>query len=51
MDADLTVSQAHAIAAKAEHRLIHRIPRLTRATIHTDPSGSSNAHQELAHHR
>jgi cation diffusion facilitator family transporter len=34
----LTVVQAHAIAVEAEHRLLHAVPRLTAATIHTDPA-------------
>ncbi|MGH8882274.1 MAG: cation diffusion facilitator family transporter [Stackebrandtia sp.] len=50
VDPDLSVTDAHAIAVDAEHRLIHAIPRLTGATIHTDPR-IPDAHEELAHHR
>ncbi|WP_246001819.1 cation diffusion facilitator family transporter [Allorhizocola rhizosphaerae] len=52
VDADLTVAQGHAIAADAEHRLIHAIPRLTAALVHADPHpGHREAHRELDHHR
>jgi cation diffusion facilitator family transporter len=41
----LTVVQAHGIAVNAEHALIHAVPRLTAATVHTDPlSGSGRSH-------
>ncbi|MEU7875518.1 cation diffusion facilitator family transporter [Dactylosporangium sp. NPDC049140] len=46
----LTVVDAHAIAVEAEHRLLHAVPRLTAATIHTDPD-SANIHDPVAHHR
>jgi cation diffusion facilitator family transporter len=51
--ANLTVAAAHAIAVEAEHRLIHAIPRLTSAIVHTDPHSSDGAdhHADLAHHR
>lgn len=53
--AHLTVVRAHALAVAAEHALIHAIPRLTAATVHTDhtpdntPEGR-NPHAALAHH-
>ncbi|TCJ32296.1 cation diffusion facilitator family transporter [Frankia sp. BMG5.11] len=52
LPADLTIVQAHAIAVDAEHALIHAIPRLTAATVHTDhaPATSTTAHETLAHH-
>ncbi|RSS60601.1 cation diffusion facilitator family transporter, partial [Streptomyces sp. WAC06614] len=37
VDPDITVHQGHAIAVDAEHALIHAVPRLTAATVHTDP--------------
>ncbi|MFF5225101.1 cation diffusion facilitator family transporter [Dactylosporangium sp. NPDC000521] len=46
----LTVVEAHAIALEAEHRLLHAVPRLTAATIHTDPD-LVDAHASVAHHR
>jgi cation diffusion facilitator family transporter len=51
--AELTVTAAHAIAVAAEHRLIHAVPRLTSAIVHTDPHSPDGAdhHADLAHHR
>ncbi|MEO7193774.1 MAG: cation diffusion facilitator family transporter [Pseudonocardiaceae bacterium] len=51
--ASLTVVQAHAIAVAAEHQLIHAVPRLTSAVVHTDPHSHEGAdhHADLAHHR
>ncbi|MCB5183107.1 cation diffusion facilitator family transporter [Streptomyces antimicrobicus] len=47
----LTVVQAHRIAVAAEHALIHGVPRLTAATVHTDhPSPDDDPHAPLAHH-
>jgi divalent metal cation (Fe/Co/Zn/Cd) transporter len=53
VDHQLTVVQAHAIASDAEHRLIHRVPRLTAATVHADPDGphEHDHHADLANHR
>jgi cation diffusion facilitator family transporter len=53
VDPDLTVTAAHAIAHDVEHRLIHGLPRLERATVHTHPAGDRGAeqHELLAHHR
>ncbi|MCK9902991.1 cation diffusion facilitator family transporter [Parafrankia colletiae] len=50
--ADLTIVQAHAIAVDAEHALIHAVPRLIAATVHTDhaPTLATSAHKALAHH-
>ncbi|WSV02396.1 cation diffusion facilitator family transporter [Streptomyces sp. NBC_01020] len=50
VDPDLTVVQAHALAVAAEHALIHAVPRLTAATVHTDHTHSGNQHAVLAHH-
>jgi cation diffusion facilitator family transporter len=50
VDPALTVTAAHAIAVDAEHRLIHAVPRLVRASIHTDPADHPEAHRVLAHH-
>ena len=49
--ANLTVTEAHAVAVDAEHRLMHAIPRLTAAIVHADPYGDDTLHAELAHHR
>ncbi|MFI9203219.1 cation diffusion facilitator family transporter [Streptomyces sp. NPDC053048] len=47
----LTVVAAHRIAVAAEHALIHAVPHLTAATVHTDhiPVGD-DPHAALAHH-
>ncbi|MFG2224878.1 cation diffusion facilitator family transporter [Streptomyces sp. NPDC048644] len=48
----LTVVRAHEVAVAAEHALIHAIPRLTAATLHTDhaPTGATDPHAALSHH-
>ncbi|MEV0915747.1 cation diffusion facilitator family transporter [Streptomyces sp. NPDC049967] len=51
VDPQLTVVQAHALAVAAEHALIHAVPRLTAATVHTDhTTGGGDPHAALAHH-
>ncbi|MGW7103554.1 cation diffusion facilitator family transporter [Streptomyces sp. NPDC054838] len=53
VDPHLTVVQAHALAVAAEHALIHAVPRLTAATVHTDHTaghGHDDPHAALAHH-
>ncbi|MFF3743453.1 cation diffusion facilitator family transporter [Streptomyces kronopolitis] len=51
VDSRLTVVQAHALAVAAEHALIHAVPRLTAATVHTDhTTNGTNPHAVLAHH-
>jgi cation diffusion facilitator family transporter len=53
VDPRLTVAQAHGIAVRAEHALIHAVPRLTAATVHTDPRHTApedDPHSVLAHH-
>jgi cation diffusion facilitator family transporter len=53
VDAQLTVVQAHQLAVAAEHALIHAVPRLTAATVHTDhltAPGLHDPHEPLAHH-
>lgn len=48
----LTVVAAHERAVAAEHALIHAVPRLTAATVHTDHlSHGSDPHAPLSHHR
>jgi cation diffusion facilitator family transporter len=53
VDPDLNVVDAHEIAHDAEHRLIHTLPRLHRATIHAHPAGPAGhaQHAMVAHHR
>lgn len=54
VDPESTVVQAHALAVEAEHALIHAVPRLTAATVHTDydysSTGATDPHESLAHH-
>lgn len=53
VDAELSLREAHEIAADAEHQLMHALPRLTGATVHTDPADhvGPQRHAELSHHR
>lgn len=53
VDAELSLIAAHQVAADAEHQLTHAIPRLTTATVHTDPASHPGAHHhaELSHQR
>ena len=51
VDAELTLSKAHAIAEEVRHRLFHNIKGVSEVIIHTDPSSASgDYHQEIAHH-
>jgi cation diffusion facilitator family transporter len=45
-DSRLTVAESHRIAEEAHHLLLHRIPKLSRAIIHTNPCD----HDGLDHH-
>ena len=51
-DADLTLGQAHDVAERARHEMLHAVPRLASVTVHVDPSERSglDAHADLAHH-
>jgi cation diffusion facilitator family transporter len=51
-DRDLTLGAAHAISEEAHHRLLHEVPRLGLALIHSDPSdhGDDEPHALTAHH-
>lgn len=51
-DGGLTLAAAHAIAEDAHHRLLHEVPRLTEALIHSDPGsdGRVTGHDVTAHH-
>ncbi len=52
-DADLPFVAAHAIAEEAHHQLLHHIPCLVQATIHSSPRdrGGTDHHTAIAHHR
>jgi cation diffusion facilitator family transporter len=53
VDTHLSLVAAHEIAADAEHQLTHAVPRLTSATVHTDPDchPGSHHHTDLSHQR
>jgi cation diffusion facilitator family transporter len=52
VDGELTVEQAHHIAHQVEHQLVHIVPRLAAAVVHTEPViGAEAAHHAVAHHR
>lgn len=52
VDCDRSLSEAHAIAERAQHDLLHELPRLARVTVHVDPCdhGGSDHHASTAHH-
>ena len=52
-DGTLTLAAAHEVGEVAHHRLLHEVPRLAYATIHTSPAaaGGSDPHALTAHHR
>ncbi|MGH8930727.1 MAG: cation diffusion facilitator family transporter [Egibacteraceae bacterium] len=51
-DCDFTIARAHEIAEEAHHRLLHGIPRLAHARIHTSPCSHDGRdhHAVTAHH-
>lgn len=51
-DPALTLAAAHAISEQGHHELLHAMPRLSRATIHTCPlpTDGEDRHPETAHH-
>jgi cation diffusion facilitator family transporter len=50
---DITAIAAHEIAVNAEHALLHALPRLSAALVHTDPQSrqGTDPHAVLAAHR
>ena len=52
-DPDLGIVDAHTIAVDAHHRMLHRVPRLSDATVHVSPAPTDGRdhHAALAHHR
>lgn len=52
-DCDLRLSEAHAVAERARHALVHALPKLASATVHVDPCDHEGRdhHVELDHHR
>jgi cation diffusion facilitator family transporter len=53
VDRGLGVVAAHDIAERSYHELLHQLPRLRDAIVHTDPSNQngSDPHAETKHHR
>jgi cation diffusion facilitator family transporter len=50
VDPDLSLLQGHSIADTVEHELHHAFAVPVVATIHVDPEGFDDAHQQSAHH-
>jgi cation diffusion facilitator family transporter len=53
VDAGASAVQAHQVAVKAEHSLLHALPRLAAALVHADPQAQAgdDHHGVLASHR
>lgn len=52
VNGDLTVVEAHEIAVRSHHALLHKVERLSSAIVHANPSSEDGRdhHAELAHH-
>jgi hypothetical protein len=52
VDAGATIVAAHDVAEDARHRLLHAVPRLHDAIVHTSPGrrADSDPHRMVAHH-
>jgi cation diffusion facilitator family transporter len=51
VDDSLSIVAAHEIAEHAHHALLHGIPRLASAIVHTNPAGADHDHHGVtAHH-
>ncbi len=52
VDCESSLVEAHTIAENAHHDLLHRLPRLREALIHTNPCNHDGAdhHAPVAHH-
>ena len=48
----LPLNQAHAVAERARHAMLHAVPKLSSVTVHVDPHSvdGHDPHAELAHH-
>jgi cation diffusion facilitator family transporter len=51
-DCDVTLREAHDIAERARHEMLHAVPKLTSVTVHVDPCAHDghDPHARLAHH-
>ena len=52
VDCERSLTDAHAIAEEARHRLLHDLPRLAQVSVHVDPCEHTGAghHAVTAHH-
>jgi cation diffusion facilitator family transporter len=52
VDESMSIGEAHDIAERARHALLHDVPHLNSAIIHADPCGHGgrDPHGDLAHH-
>jgi hypothetical protein len=52
-DCDLTLADAHAVAERARHAMLHAVPKLASVTVHVDPCSHRGVdhHADLAHHQ
>jgi cation diffusion facilitator family transporter len=52
VDEDVSLGEAHAVAERARHQMLHAVPKLTSVTVHVDPCehDGRDAHADLAHH-
>lgn len=51
-DSSLSLAEAHAVAERARHAMLHAVPKLAAVTVHVDPTGRDGIdyHAALAHH-
>jgi cation diffusion facilitator family transporter len=51
-DCELTLRDAHEVAERARHAMLHAVPRLNTVTVHVDPCSHDGLdhHADLAHH-
>ncbi len=51
-DCELTLSEAHAVAERARHAMLHAVPKLADVRVHVDPCDHAGIdhHADLAHH-
>ncbi|MGE3909259.1 MAG: cation diffusion facilitator family transporter [Chloroflexota bacterium] len=51
-DRDLKLSEAHAVAERARHAMLHAVPKLTDVNVHMDPCthAGGDPHADLSHH-
>jgi divalent metal cation (Fe/Co/Zn/Cd) transporter len=51
-DCELTLAEAHAVAERARHAMLHAVPKLADVRVHVDPCAHRGVdhHAELAHH-